>query len=116
MNALYCKRGGFAFLEILLVVIVIAVMSSWYFSKGGSQQQAASQYQRSMDTSKSAACIAGRSSMRTAIISWQMQNTGKPLTKEALAQSNINIANICPEKGEITINPDDTLSCSIHKP
>jgi prepilin-type N-terminal cleavage/methylation domain-containing protein len=107
---------GFAFIEIILVLVVIAMLSGYYFSKGSPEQQAVSQYQYSMDKSKATACIASRSAMRGAIMTYSMQNPGKPLTKENLAADNIRIDNICPEHGQITINSDGTLSCSIHKP
>jgi len=110
-----CRRG-FAFIEILLVLIVIAILSGYYFNRGGnSAQQAASQYQYSMEKSKATACIASRSALRSAIMAYSMQNPGKPLTKEALSASGINL-NVCPEQGEITVNTDGTLSCSKHQP
>lgn len=110
------SRGGFAFLELLLVLIVIALMSGWYFRDGGNpHQQAASQYQQSMDRSKSTACIAGRSAMRSAVLTYTMQNPGQPVTAEALQKAGVNL-NICPEAGVITVSPDGALLCSIHQP
>lgn len=109
-----CRQAGFAFLELMLVVVVIAILAGWYFnSGGGGAQEAASQYQHSMDRSKATACIASRSALRPAIMAFSMQNPGKPITLETLRQSGINV-NVCPEKGDITLEPDGSLKCSIH--
>ncbi len=110
------KARGFAFIELILVLVVIALLSGWYFNRGENpHQEAASQYQQSMDRSKSTACVAGRSAMRSAVLTYTMQNPGKPVTKEALQQSGMNM-NICPENGEITVSPDGTILCSLHQP
>lgn len=106
---------GFALLELIIVVIVLAVLSGWYFQKGGAEQQAASQYQQSMDRSKSVACVASRSALRSVVLTYTMQNPGKPVTADALKQSGVNL-NVCPEHGVITVAPDGTLLCSIHQP
>lgn len=110
------KRSGFALIEIILVLVIIGVLSGWYFSKGSSpSEQAASQYKYSMDKSKATACLASRTAVRSAIMAYSMQNTGKPLTKEGLAQAGIKI-DVCPEQGVVSINPDGTLSCATHQP
>jgi prepilin-type N-terminal cleavage/methylation domain-containing protein len=109
-------RHGFAFIELILVVIVIAILSGLYFNNGGGgAQQAASTYQQSMDRSKATACLASRSAMRSVIMTYTMQNPGKPVTAEALKASGVNL-NVCPEGGVITVAADGTLECSIHKP
>lgn len=110
------SKSGFALIELILVVIVLAVLVGWYFRDGGSpHQEAASQYQQSMDRSKQTACIASRSAMRSAILTYTMQNPGQPVTKEALQNAGINL-NLCPEGGEISVGPGETLLCSIHQP
>ncbi len=109
-------KSGFAIIELLLVVIVIALLSGWYFRDGSNpHQQAASQYNVSMDRSKATACIAGRSAMRSAVLTYTMQNPGQPVTTEALTKAGVNL-NICPEAGVITVSPDGSLLCSIHQP
>jgi len=109
-----CRMQGFAFIEILLVLVVIAILMGWYFREGSPTEQAASQYQHSMDRSKSAACAAGRSAMRTSVQMYAMQNPGVAITKDGLAAANIRLDTICPEQGEITVASDGTLLCSKH--
>lgn len=108
------RRRGFAFLELILVVVLIAILAGWYFNNGGGgAQEAASQYQHSMDRSKATACIAGRAALRPVIMTYSMQHPGQPVTIEGLRQSGVNL-NVCPENGEITLDPDGSLKCSIH--
>ncbi len=117
-GSLYLGRvnNAFAIVELLLVVIVIALLSGWYFRDGNNpHQEAASQYKQSMDRSKSTACIAGRSAMRSVVLTHTMQNPGQPVTTEALKAAGVNM-NICPEGGVITVTADGSLLCSIHQP
>lgn len=115
--SLRCRTSsGFALIELILVVIVLAILVGWYFRDGGSpHQEAASQYQQSMDRSKQAACVASRSAMRSAVLTYTMQNPGQPVTKEALQRAGVNL-NLCPEGGEISVGPGETLLCSVHQP
>lgn len=108
-------RAGFMMLELIIVVIVIAVLTGWYFRGGNSPEQAAaSQYKMSMDRSKATACMASRMGLRSVIMTYTMQNPGKPVTTDALKQAGVNL-NVCPEGGVISVAPDQTLVCSIHQ-
>lgn len=107
---------AFALLEVLLVVIVLVLLTSWYMRSGSSpHEEAASQYQQSMDRSQQAACLASRSAMRSAVLTFTMQNPGQPVTREALLQANINL-NFCPEGGTINVAPDGSMTCTVHQP
>lgn len=109
-------KCGFAIIELLLVVIVIALLSGWYFRDGSNpHQQAASQYQQSMDRSKSTACFASRSALKSSVFSYTMQNTGQPVTAEALQKAGVNLS-VCPEAGVVTVASDGSLLCSVHQP
>ena len=110
------RRGGFAFLEIMIVLVVIAILAGWYFRSGNNpHQQAASQYQQSMDRANNTACLASRQAVRGTIQMQTMQNPGQAVTKEALVAAGIRV-DVCPEGGTITVSPDGTLLCSKHQP
>lgn len=116
IHGLITRRGGFAFLEIIVVVVILALLAGWYFRDGSNpHQQAASQYQQSMERANNTACLASRQAVRGQIQIQAMQNPGQAVTKEALEKAGIRV-NVCPEGGTITVSPDGSLLCSKHQP
>lgn len=108
----FMRISGFALLELLAVLVIIAIITGVYFNRGESTKNEISTYQRNMEQSKGAACMANRVALRTSIQMWQLSNPGQALTVENLQKANINVPK-CPEDGTYDFK-DGQIVCSVH--
>jgi hypothetical protein len=107
------NRRAFTFIEIFLALIIVMILSGYYFSRDRSNQNDVALYDMSMERTKRAACLANRNVLEGYIQAWLISNPGEQVTFEKLQAARYSIPR-CPQGGTYTIEPDNTVSCSIH--
>lgn len=105
---------GFALLELVLVLAVLGILLGAYVgTRGSSSAQGPAAYKPSVDRSQEAACVAGRSALRTNLQMFQMSNPTVPLTAENLQKHGVTLP-ACPAGGAVSVAADGTVLCSLH--
>jgi hypothetical protein len=103
---------AFTFISILIALVIIAILTGYYFKKDEKTGDVGL-YMMSMERSKRAACLANRNVYEGYIQAWLASHPGEEVTPEKLRAAAYSVPT-CPEGGTYTIEPDNTVSCSIH--
>jgi competence protein ComGC len=107
------KKRGFYMIGILIALVIIMILTYNQLAPGPGSD--ASSPQQQIDKGERAACSANRQTLRTRIASWKINHTNETISIEAMEKSGVNVPQ-CPAGGEITIDPEGNVFCSIHAP
>jgi competence protein ComGC len=100
---------GFTFIGIIIVLAIIGVLSYNQMGGGGAAPNPVVYKERSSVI----ACRANRTTMKTMLAAWGINNQGRVPTIEDLQRSGQNPPG-CPDGGKYTIMPDGAIHCTKH--